>query len=95
MSTFAEITLHPDGIIAWVVVGLIVGWLAARVMKGGGFGVVGDMIMGLLGAVIGGLVFGLILTGEAGFWGSIVVAILGAWILIAISRFLSFGRSDI
>jgi len=95
MSTFAEITLHPDGIIAWVVVGLSAGWFAARVMKGGGYGVVGDMIMGLLGAVIGGLVFGLIVTGEAGFWGSIVVAILGAWILIALSRFLSFGRSDI
>lgn len=92
MSTFAEINLSPGGIISWLVVGLIAGWLAARVMKGGGYGMVGDMILGLLGAVIGGFVFGRMVTGEAGFWGSIVVAILGACILIAIIRFLGFGN---
>ena len=46
----------------------------------------------MIGAVIGELVFGLV-NEEAGFWGGIVVAILGAWILIAIFRFLGFGRS--
>lgn len=95
MSTFAEINLSPGGIIAWLVVGLIAGWLAARVMKGGGYGLIGDMIVGLIGAVIGGVVFGLIVSGEAGFWGSLVVAILGACLLIAIFRFLGFGRSTI
>jgi uncharacterized membrane protein YeaQ/YmgE (transglycosylase-associated protein family) len=95
MSTFAEIILDPGSIIAWLVVGLIAGWLAARVMKGGGYGLVGDVIVGVVGAVIGGLVFGLIMAGEAEFWGSIVVASLGACILIAIFRFLGFGRSSI
>lgn len=95
MTTIAEINLAPGGIIAWLVVGLIAGWLAARVMKGGGYGMVGDMIVGLIGAVVGGLMFGLIVTGEAGFWSSLVVAILGACILIAVFRFLGFGRSDI
>jgi uncharacterized membrane protein YeaQ/YmgE (transglycosylase-associated protein family) len=95
MSTIAEITISPGGIVVWLVVGLMVGWLAARVMKGGGYGLVGDMIVGVIGAAIGGLGFGLIVTGGAGFWGSIVVAILGACILIAISRFLGFGRPSI
>jgi uncharacterized membrane protein YeaQ/YmgE (transglycosylase-associated protein family) len=95
MIIYAEITLSPGGIIAWLVVGLIAGWFAARVMRGGGYGLVGDMIVGLIGAVIGGLTLGLIVTGEAGFWGSLVVAILGACLLLAIFRFLGFGRSSI
>ena len=95
MTTIAEITLSPGGIIAWLVVGLIAGWFAARVMRGGGYGLVGDMIVGLIGAVMGGLLFGLIVTGETGFWGSVVVATLGACILLAIFRFLGFGRSGI
>jgi len=95
MTTIAEITLSPGGIITWLVVGLVAGWLAARVIKGGGYGLVGDMIVGMIGAVIGGLVFGLIVTGEAGFWGSLIVAILGACLLIALFRFLGFGRASI
>ena len=95
MTIIAEITLSPGGIIAWLVVGLIAGWLAARVMRGGGYGLVGDMIVGLIGAVMGGLLFGLIVTGEAGFWGSVVVATLGACLLLAIFRFLGFGRPGI
>ncbi len=49
MTIIAEITLSPGGTIAWLVVGLIAGWLAARVMRGGGYGLVGDMIVGLIG----------------------------------------------
>lgn len=95
MIMFAEIIFHPGGILAWLIVGLMAGWLAARVMKGGGYGLVGDMIVGLIGAVIGGLVFGFLMTGGGGFWGSVVVAFLGACILIAICRFLGFGRAGI
>lgn len=92
MSRIADIALSPGGLVAWVVVGLMTGWLAARVMRGGGFGLAGDMIVAVVGAVIGGLVFGLAVTGEAGFWGGIVVAFLGACLLIAVSRFLGFGH---
>jgi uncharacterized membrane protein YeaQ/YmgE (transglycosylase-associated protein family) len=77
MTTFAEIILSPGPIIAWMVVGLIVGRIAAWILKSGGSGMVGDIIMGMIGAVIGGLVFGLV-TEESGFWGGIVVAIFGA-----------------
>jgi uncharacterized membrane protein YeaQ/YmgE (transglycosylase-associated protein family) len=86
-------TLDPGGIIAWLGVGLVAGWLAGMVMKGGGYGVVGDIVVGLVGALVGGFVFTLITGGgSAGFWGSIAVAFVGAVILIAIVRALP-GRS--
>src|SRR2546421_9109438 len=81
---FAEINLAPGGILAWLVVGLIAGWLAGVFMKGSGFGVVWDMIVGLVGALIGGVVFGLFVQGGAGFWGGIGGALVGARLLIAI-----------
>lgn len=92
MAMIAEISSFLGGIIGWLVVGVIAGWLAARVMKGGGYGIVGDIIVGLIGAVIGGWVFQHVVTGDAGLWGSIIVAFVGACILIAISRFLGFGH---
>jgi len=75
------------GFIAWIVVGLIAGWLAGQVMKGGGYGIVVDIILGLLGAVVGGWVFE-----KLGIWpaggmiGSIIVAFVGAVILVWITR---------
>jgi uncharacterized membrane protein YeaQ/YmgE (transglycosylase-associated protein family) len=89
---FAELTLSPGGIIAWVVVGLVGGWLAGRVMDGTGYGLIGDLVVGLIGALIGGFVFGLFVTGNAGFWGSILVAFLGACLLIVIVRFVARGQ---
>jgi uncharacterized membrane protein YeaQ/YmgE (transglycosylase-associated protein family) len=88
-------TLDPGGIIAWLVVGLVAGWLAGMVMKGGGYGVVGDIVIGIVGAFVGGFVFSLITGGgSAGFWGSIAVAFVGAVILIAIVRAMP-GRSPV
>jgi uncharacterized membrane protein YeaQ/YmgE (transglycosylase-associated protein family) len=88
-------TLEPGGIIAWLVVGLIAGWLAGLVMKGGGYGLIGDIVIGIVGAFVGGFVFSLITGGgTAGFWGSIAVAFVGAVILIAVVRALP-GRSPV
>ena len=42
--------LDPGGLIAWLVVGLIAGWLAGQFMKGGGYGLVGDIVLGIIGA---------------------------------------------
>jgi len=90
-----HMNLEPGGIIAWLVVGLIAGWLAGLVMKGGGYGVIGDIVIGIVGAFVGGFVFSLITGGgTAGFWGSIAVAFVGAVILIAIVRALP-GRSPV
>ncbi len=93
MSTFAEILLHPGGIVAWLVVGLLAGWAAGFVMKGAGYGIIGDILTGLIGAVIGGLLFAFLGFGEAGFWGSIGVAFIGACILIVTVRFVALKRT--
>jgi uncharacterized membrane protein YeaQ/YmgE (transglycosylase-associated protein family) len=95
MATFADIVLEPGGIIAWLVVGLIAGWLAGLVMKGGGFGLVGDMIIGLIGAVIGGLLFGQFVSGTPQLLGSILVAFIGACLLIAVVRLITRGQTSL
>ena len=88
--------LEPGGLIAWLVVGLIAGWLAGQFMKGGGYGIIGDVVLGIIGAFIGGFVFSLLLPGSSvGLIGSIVVAFVGAVILIALARALTRGRSAV
>jgi uncharacterized membrane protein YeaQ/YmgE (transglycosylase-associated protein family) len=90
--------LHPGGIVAWIVVGFIAGWLAAKVVGGGGYGVIADVILGLIGALAGGFVYDLVtksdtgVGGDTGFWGSVAVAFVGACILLAGARFLGMGR---
>lgn len=75
------------GILAWIIVGLIAGWLAGKVMKGGGYGVLVDIILGILGGILGGWLFGLLGIWQGrGLIGSIVVAFIGAVILVAITR---------
>ena len=75
------------GFLAWIVVGLIAGWLAGQVMKGGGYGILVDIILGIVGGLLGGWILG-----QLGIWpgggmiGSIVVAFIGAVILVAITR---------
>ena len=82
--------------IAWLIVGLIAGWLAGQFMKGGGYGIIGDIIVGIIGAFIGGFVFSLLLPGSSvGLIGSIVVAFIGAIILIALLRALTRGRASV
>lgn len=87
--------LEPGGLIAWIVVGLVAGWLAGVVMKGGGFGLVGDLIVGLVGALLGGFLAGFIFQGSVGLLGSIVVAFFGAVILVAILRAVSGTRRPV
>jgi uncharacterized membrane protein YeaQ/YmgE (transglycosylase-associated protein family) len=76
------------GIIWWIVVGLIAGWLAGQVMKGGGYGVFADIVLGILGGILGGWLFGQMGIGAGGTIGSIVVAFVGAVILVGITRLL-------
>ncbi|HEY8600950.1 MAG TPA: GlsB/YeaQ/YmgE family stress response membrane protein [Thermomicrobiales bacterium] len=83
------------GILSWILLGLIAGFLASVVMKGGGYGIIGDIIVGIVGALIGGFVFSLFGgSGVTGFnIGSIFVAFVGACILIAILRAVSGRRA--
>jgi len=71
----------------WIVVGLIAGWLAGQVMKGGGYGVLVDIILGILGGILGGWIFGmLVIWRGGGIIGSLIVAFIGAVILVWITR---------
>jgi uncharacterized membrane protein YeaQ/YmgE (transglycosylase-associated protein family) len=77
------------GLIWFLIVGLIAGWLAGQVMKGGGFGLVGDLIVGVIGALLGGGLFGRLGIGIGyGLIGSIIVAFIGAVILLLILRLI-------
>jgi uncharacterized membrane protein YeaQ/YmgE (transglycosylase-associated protein family) len=88
-------SLEPGGILAWILVGLVAGFLAGQVMKGGGYGVIGDIVMGIIGAFVGGLLFSFLMPGsEVGLIGSIVVAFIGAVVFIALVRALP-GRSPV
>ncbi|GCE31898.1 transglycosylase [Dictyobacter alpinus] len=85
MSIVLGATLQPGNIIAWVIIGLVAGWLAGVVMPGKGYGIIGDLILGLVGALIGGFVVGLISPDATfGFWGSLVVAFIASCALVAI-----------
>ena len=79
-------------IVWWLIVGLIAGFLASVVMRGGGYGVVGDIVVGLVGALIGGFLANLLGLGASGMIGTIIVAFIGACILIAILRAFSGYR---
>jgi len=77
-----------ENLLVLLLVGLIAGWLTGKVMRGTGFGVIGDIIIGLLGAVIGSWLFGRLGVFPSGMIGSIIVAFIGAVILVAVVRLL-------
>ncbi len=84
----------PGSWLAWIVVGLIAGAVAARVVTGRGFGCLADIIVGIVGALIGGWLLGALfdMNGTVGFIGSIVVAFIGAALLLSLLKLLSGGR---
>jgi uncharacterized membrane protein YeaQ/YmgE (transglycosylase-associated protein family) len=77
------------GLLWWCIVGLIAGFLAGKIMKGGGFGVLMDIVIGIVGAVIGGWIFGMLgVYPGFGLIGSILVAFIGACILLWLVRLI-------
>jgi uncharacterized membrane protein YeaQ/YmgE (transglycosylase-associated protein family) len=85
-------------IIAWIVLGLVAGWLAGLVMRGGGYGIIGDIVLGIVGAIVGGWLTGFLLGSDmvSGFnVQSLIVAVLGAIVLIAISRLFTGNRERV
>jgi len=86
--------LDPGSWVSWIIVGLISGAVAARVVAGRGFGCIADIVVGVAGALIGGYLLGAIfhITGTVGFFGSIVVAFIGAAVLLAALKLVSGGR---
>ncbi len=77
----------------FILVGLIAGWLAGKLMKGGGFGVIGDIVVGILGALVGGWLFGTLgVSTGGGLLGAIAVATVGAIVLIFVVRLFTKGK---
>jgi uncharacterized membrane protein YeaQ/YmgE (transglycosylase-associated protein family) len=71
-------------LIAFLLIGLVAGWLAGLIMKGGGFGLIGNLVVGVIGAFVGGFVFSLLGVSAGGLLGAIVTATVGAVVLLFI-----------
>ena len=76
----------------WIIIGIVAGWIAGQVMKGSGYGLLGDLIIGAIGGYIGGYVFGLLKITSSGIWGALITAVVGAILLIAVVRAIRGGR---
>jgi len=87
----ADVTLSLTNVLWWLLVGLIAGFLASRVMRGGGYGLIGDIVVGLIGAFLGGWLASLLGLGASGLIGTIIIAFIGACILLAILHAFSRG----
>src|SRR5262249_18184444 len=91
-ARFGPRTVHLEaamgGLLYWIIVGLVAGFLAGKVMKGGGYGVLMDIVLGMLGAIVGGWLFGMLGISAGGLIGGILVAFSGAVILIWLTRML-------
>ncbi len=72
----------------FIIIGIVAGWLAGQIMKGGGFGLIGDLIVGVIGALLGGFLFRLLGLSAGGLIGSLITATVGAIVLIAILRLI-------
>ncbi len=84
------------GILIWIIVGIIAGWLAGLVMRGGGYGIIGDMVLGVIGALVGGFLAGALFNIANPISGfnlpTLIIAFLGAVVVVALVRLIS-GRS--
>jgi uncharacterized membrane protein YeaQ/YmgE (transglycosylase-associated protein family) len=95
-------TMHHDlnhlvghGLLAWIFIGVVAGWVTGKIMKGSGYGVFVDMFVGLVGALVGGYIssyFGFGGVSEHGLVGSILIAVLGAVLLTVLLRMIFLNR---
>lgn len=104
MDSFAAIALQTErhvyflgvssrGFLAWIIIGLLAGWIAGVITRGHGFGCIVNIILGLIGAVVGGWIFTKLGIAAFGFWGSLAAATVGAVVLVAIGRLFA-GSSN-
>lgn len=79
-------------IVWFLLIGVTAGWLASQITKGGGSGLVTDLIMGVIGSILGGFLFGLLGLSSSGPLGSLITATVGAIVLIAGLRVINRPR---
>ena len=75
-------------VLVFLIIGAIAGWLAGIVMKGGGFGLLGDIVVGIVGAFVGGWLFGVLGIFAGGLLGAIITAFVGACVLLFVIRLI-------
>ena len=78
------LALDSTGLILFLLIGAVAGWLAGTLMKGGGFGLIGNLIVGIIGAFLGGMIFNWLGIAAGGLLGSLVTATIGALVLLFI-----------
>jgi len=84
------IVLEPNTLFGWILLGLIAGWIAGVITRGHGFGYLGNIAIGLVGAVVGGGLFSLLgLGGFVGFFGSLAIAVAGSALVLALANALT------
>jgi uncharacterized membrane protein YeaQ/YmgE (transglycosylase-associated protein family) len=83
--------MDATGLIIFLAIGAVAGWLAGTLMQGGGFGLLGNIAVGVVGAVLGGFVFGLLGISAGGLIGSIITATAGAALLLLIIGMIKKG----
>ncbi|NBO90718.1 MAG: GlsB/YeaQ/YmgE family stress response membrane protein [Planctomycetia bacterium] len=79
-------------ILWFLIIGLAAGWLAGQIWKGSGFGLAGDLVIGVVGAILGGFLFGLLGISTTGLLGQLVTAVIGSLALLWLLRFLKKGK---
>jgi uncharacterized membrane protein YeaQ/YmgE (transglycosylase-associated protein family) len=89
-----QVVLNPGGLFSWIVVGILAGFIASRLVRGSGLGCLMDLVVGVVGAFIGGFLVSLFVSPGTtfGFLGSLIVAILGAVILLGFIRLVAPSR---
>ncbi|MBP1618851.1 MAG: putative rane protein [Bacteroidetes bacterium] len=75
------------GWIGWIIIGVLSGWIAGKLMRGGGFGFIVNFVVGIIGALIGGWIFGILKISAGGIVGSLVTSVVGAVVFLSIISF--------
>ncbi len=76
----------------YILIGIAAGWIAGQIMRGGGFGLIVNLIVGIIGGVLGGWIFGLLGMATTGIWGNLISATVGSILLLFIVSL--FKKSD-
>jgi uncharacterized membrane protein YeaQ/YmgE (transglycosylase-associated protein family) len=78
--------MGTQSLLVFLIIGVVAGFLAGKIMKGGGFGLLGDLVLGVIGAFVGGWVFGMLGILPVGILGTLISATVGAILLLFLVR---------
>ena len=80
--------MGTQSLIVFLIIGVVAGFLAGKIMKGGGFGLLGDLVLGVIGAFVGGWLFGMLGILPVGILGTLISATVGAMVLLFLVRLI-------